>query len=271
MLRQQKFLMTASVIALVGLAVPANAQNQNEGRTPDTQAVTEQELEQGWENTGETASETADAAGELVEETVIEIRQALLDDETAMAGETFVNYNPRKTASSIIGSPVYSSNGTIVGDIEDILVDERGKAQYFVLSEGSVLGLGGRDVAFEYGEMASTSADGAVIAPVTEEMVERKEDYDPNIHAGHSLAKMLDGQILGAKGEAVASIDNIVLENGSATYIVAGFNKVLGLGGEETALAYGTGTFAVRDKEINVVLDSSQTANFKSFKNTATN
>lgn len=92
-----------------------------------------------------------------------------------MTGAHFINYHPKHTAGSIIASNIYNSNGDIVGNVEDILVDERGKAQYFILGDGSILSFGDKKVAFEYGRIAEKSPTGAIIAQITEDLIDRKE------------------------------------------------------------------------------------------------
>jgi sporulation protein YlmC with PRC-barrel domain len=45
-------------------------------------------------------------------------------------------------ASKIIGAEVRNSEGTSLGKIDDLLMDERGNVHYFVMTHGGVLGVG---------------------------------------------------------------------------------------------------------------------------------
>jgi len=45
-------------------------------------------------------------------------------------------------ASKIIGAEVKNSEGTALGKVDDIVMDERGNARYFVMTHGGVLGVG---------------------------------------------------------------------------------------------------------------------------------
>jgi len=274
MFLKQSFLVGASILAL---SIPAGntfAQNNNE-RIPDMPDVNAEELQkdvkQGWDATKKAASETADTAEDLVEGAVITIREAIVDRESAVTGVHTINYHPKHTANSIIGSPVYNSSGDMVGNVEDILVDENAKATHFVVGDGSVISFGDKKVAFEHKRIADKSQTGGIVAPITNDLIDRREAYDPAKHQGFSLNKMLDGEVLAAGGKTMASIDNIVITNGYATHVIAGFGKILGMGGEQAALAYGTGTIAVQDDETDIVLTEVQSTNFDTFQEAVTN
>lgn len=273
MLSRKQLLLTSTILYL-GLAMPAFAQNNDQmsDNMPDV-SVEElhKDVKQGWDATKETASETADAAEDVVEGAMIEIREAFVDRESAITGVHTINYHPKHTANNVIGSPVYNSSGGTVGNVEDILVDETGRAMHFIVGDGTVLSFGDKKVAFEYERIADKSRFGAILAPISDELIDRREAYDPAKHKGFSVKKMMGGDVLAAGGKAMASIDDIVITNGYATHLIVGFNKTLGLGGRHAALAYGTGTIAIQADETDIVLDNTQSENFEAFQNAVNN
>jgi len=60
-------------------------------------------------------------------------------------------------ASKLIGSTVYDRNNQKVGDVHDIVVEKDGRVSAVVLSIGSVLGIGGKDIAVNFNELISAN------------------------------------------------------------------------------------------------------------------
>lgn len=52
--------------------------------------------------------------------------------------------------NKILGSSVYNEKGKKVGDVDDVILKNNGKAVYFVIGAGGFLGLGEHDVAIPY-------------------------------------------------------------------------------------------------------------------------
>jgi sporulation protein YlmC with PRC-barrel domain len=52
-----------------------------------------------------------------------------------------------------IGTSVYNDKGTKIGDIDDVILAQDGKAAWFVVGAGGFLGLGQHDVAIPYEKM----------------------------------------------------------------------------------------------------------------------
>lgn len=265
-------LKSLSVIAVTAFAFPAFAESGN--RTPDMPEVETKELKkdvkQGWEKTKETASETAQATEELIEGSIITIRQALVDRDSAVTGVYTVNYSPLHTAEGMIGSPVHNSAGDVVGSVEDILVNDNGKATHIIVENNDLMSINNKKVAFAFDQIAGTTYSGAVLAPITDELIRKSESYDPGNHQGTSLNNLLSGEIVNHDGKSMANIENVVIDDGYATYIVAGLDQFLGMGGEEVALAYSSGEKVPHDYSTNLTLNRFQSANFKEFKQSVT-
>jgi sporulation protein YlmC with PRC-barrel domain len=75
-------------------------------------------------------------------------------------GDTDAKYFSR--ASKIIGSEVKNSEGTSLGKVDDLMLDDRGNVRYFVMTHGGVLGVGQKYCA----------------VPFKSAMVKHKEDSD---------------------------------------------------------------------------------------------
>jgi len=65
-------------------------------------------------------------------------------------------------ASKIIGAEVKNSEGTSLGKVDDLMMDDRGNVRYFVMTHGGVLGVGQKYCA----------------VPFASAMVKHKEDSD---------------------------------------------------------------------------------------------
>lgn len=290
---KKTILSAASVLAIMA-AAPAHADNMNTQadasaevqmeRTQqqnDDAVVTEQELEQGWENTKDTVSNAASDVADSTEETYEEIKAAFIDndEDTEM---TNVTINPRNTATAMIGSTLYNTDGEAIATISDIILDADGNATMAVVADGEIFGLG-KSAAFDFSILSNKNADGDVIAPLSEEMIDQAaafsydaEDQSDDVRVvpanGYSVAELLEGQLVNAQGEAVADIDNISFSGSQAENLILGFNEVLGMGGNKAAMSFSEAK-VVRDDSVmggasyNFQLNADQAAQFESYKN----
>ena len=290
---KKTILSAASVLAIMA-AAPAHADNMNTQadasaevqmeRTQqqnDDAVVTEQELEQGWENTKDTVSNAASDVADATEETYEEIKAAFIDndEDTEM---TNVTINPRNTATAMIGSTLYNTDGEAIATISDIILDADGNATMAVVADGEIFGLG-KSAAFDFSILSNKNADGDVIAPLSEEMIDQAaafsydaEDQSDDVRVvpanGYSVAELLEGQLVNAQGEAVADIDNISFSGSQAENLILGFNEVLGMGGNKAAMSFSEAK-VVRDDSVmggasyNFQLNADQAAQIESYKN----
>lgn len=60
-------------------------------------------------------------------------------------------------ASKMIGETVYDRNNQKVGSVQDVILDTNGKVSAVVLSVGSVLGMGGKNVAVSFTDLRSSN------------------------------------------------------------------------------------------------------------------
>lgn len=264
------FLTAVSALAIMA-AIPAFAETDTPAK-PGSKAAADQstgnlgqDVENAWEDIKEDTSEAYE-----------DIKASLISDDKNAAIST-VTINEKMTAEGMIGQPVYNASGNRVAKIKDIILDKNGNAVLVVLADGDFTGLG-KTVAFDYDIITRRSADGDVIAPLTEEMIDKAASfsYDQKERSGtvkviptdgYSVAELLDGSLIDAKGEKVGDVENISISNGEAGRIIVGFDKVMGLGGEKAALDYDAVNVVRRDDQTQFMLSANQAAKFETFKN----
>jgi len=85
--------------------------------------------------------------------------------------------------TNIIGESVY--NGTAddaqkIGDVSDVVIDEHGQAKSAVIGVGGFLGIGAKDVAFDFGklEWVEKNGDRWLVAETTKEALTAQPDFD---------------------------------------------------------------------------------------------
>jgi sporulation protein YlmC with PRC-barrel domain len=86
-------------------------------------------------------------------------------------------------ASNTLGEDVYNGAGDDaekIGDIKDIVLSKEGKAEQFVLGVGGFLGVGTKNVAFDYGKAEWTEKNGDrwLVVKATKEQLQGLPDFD---------------------------------------------------------------------------------------------
>lgn len=213
-------------------------------------------------------------------ETADDIRAFVLGDKPGDDMKP-VTISRKTTVEGLLKQDIIGSDGKKIATVKDIVVDKNGKAQYVVVSDGGVLGIGNKLAAFDYGRVVAQQKDGDVVMSLSQDMIDRAKEFsydaddagkDKIIPADSvSVNDILDGHILDSRGEKVADIDNLTIENGNAARLVVSFNKTFGLGGDLAALEYGSLKPVVNDGEVNFQLTGEQTESFRAFKKSASN
>jgi sporulation protein YlmC with PRC-barrel domain len=267
---------TVSVIALMATATsPALADTKSPA--PGSKAAAEQstgdfskDVDNAWKDMKHDASEAYE-----------DIKATIVGKKDKDGTYSTFTINSRMTADGMIGNPVRNGKGESIGTVKDIILDSNGKAIMVVVADGEFVGLG-KKVAFDYNAITRVNADGDVIMPLTEEMIDTaatfsydQKDSDKDVRVipsnGYSVSKLLDGQLVNPKKETVAQIDNIVFRNGRADQLIVGFDKILGMGGEKAALAYRDAQLIPDGDGYDFQLTANQAAEFDAYKQTVTN
>lgn len=87
-------------------------------------------------------------------------------------------------ATSFIGSTVYTSNDENIGDINDIIFDEKGAIQAVIIGVGGFLGMGEKDVALPLNKIKVTRDENNAIKLTVEasrEELERAPAFDKTL------------------------------------------------------------------------------------------
>jgi sporulation protein YlmC with PRC-barrel domain len=245
---QKKFLATASLIALMSVAPAiADTVKTDDGAMKESSDATEQ-VKEGWDKTKKAVKETAENTSEATKDAYRDFKAFIFSDDDGKLGVEQVRVNSRTTATGIIGEPVYNFNDERVGVVEDVILDQDGKAMMVIVGDGDFFGLG-KLAAFDYNSMVEMNADGDVVMPLTEEAIERaaefsfdRNDTGENVQMmpdnAYSVEKLLDAQLVNTKGEELGEVDDITFKSGQASQLIVGFDKILGFGGDEVSLAY---------------------------------
>ncbi|RUY44465.1 PRC-barrel domain containing protein [Mesorhizobium sp. M7A.F.Ca.US.001.04.1.1] len=117
-------------------------------------------------------------------------------------------------ATNIIGENVYNGTGDDaqnIGDVNDIVLTKDGKAQYLVIGVGGFLGLGAKNVTYDFSkaQWAEKNADRWLVAQTTKEELQAQPDfnrkaYDP---APATTASNAPAAVAPAAAPAVAPSD----------------------------------------------------------------
>lgn len=268
-----KILTTVSAIALIA-SLSAFA---------DTTVKTQTEINSEKSSSGDLNKDAKEAWKDIkrdAEETYEEIKATLISDEKDVKKSTVI-IDSRKTASGIIGHPVYNEKGESVAKVTDIILNQNGKAAMIIVADGEFIGMGKKS-AFDYSAITRVEKGGDVIMPITEKMIDNsavfsyeKSDAGDKVHIipdnGYSVARMLDGQLVNQKLQPVADIDNIFFKNGYASQIIISFDKTLGMGGKRAAVNYGDTKLIRNGNDLNFQLSDKRAAQFEYYKKTETN
>lgn len=258
-----------------GASVDAEMETERTEGQSDIPEVTGEEIKQGWEDTKDAVSDTAKDISDATGKAYDDIKATFLSDDEN-ADITSVTINEKMTAEGMIGQPVYNASGERVAKIHDIILDSNGDAKMVILADGDFTGLG-KNVAFDYDVITQRSAEGDIVAPLTEEMIDAAAafSYDPDDYSetvriipqnGYSVAELLDGDLVDTQGKKVGDVENISIRNGEADRIIVGFDKLLGLGGEKAALNYDAVDLVSKENKTHFKLSANQALKFETFK-----
>ncbi len=138
-------------------------------------------------------------------------------------------------AESLIGIDVVNGDGETIGEIDNVVIDANGKVRHVIVGVGGFLGIGEKDVAVAWSDLAIAADHASVTVPYTREQltalpphtlpdeVERGTtyDYDRDVAANAYLtqAEAATAEAAQEVGEttAEAAADTVSQASGSAT------------------------------------------------------
>ena len=170
-----------------------------------------------------------------------------VDDANEAAAPSYVTFDRKSTANGIIGKPVYDTAGKEIAKVDDLIVDKSGHVTTAVLANGAFLGMGGKLAAFDYNLVTQRNDKGNIV--MNDDTVKKAVAYSYDAKdtanntktmpaTGFRMSRILKANMIGPDSSKVASLDNASLQNGRIDYLIAGFDKTLGMGGKKAAIKY---------------------------------
>lgn len=223
------------------------------------------------------SSESAQEGEESYKVKAVLLDRERKDEDEAIVAEDYM------TGAGMIGRSVLDSEGRRIAALEDIIIDENGRAGLVVFTEGGFFGLGAKLAALDYQFAAGpetgakNNTGGDVLKPLDEDAIDRvvgfsykpiRRDRGTRIMPENSyrLSALLQANVLDPQGETVAEIDNAILRSGQVAYLILGVDKALGMGGKQIAISYKALTIAEKGGDFEVRLTSEQTEELESLK-----
>jgi sporulation protein YlmC with PRC-barrel domain len=255
-------LLGVSFIALLA-AYPAFAETTK----ADADASAKVKIENTLNKAEQSVEKTASKAEAAVKDKYQDIKAYFSDDKDVKATAS-VNITEQLTSDEIIGAKVQNPQGKDIGEVEDILVNADGNAEQVIINDGGVLGLGGKQAAFDFNILEGINADKDVIVKLSEESIKAATAYDEKKRPAelYSVKKIEGAKVVDASGKAVAKVNDVAFENGQADYLIVSFDKILGMGGDEAALKFDALDFTNNKDKYTFKLNSQQTAQFENYK-----
>lgn len=109
--------------------------------------------------------------------------------------------------TKIIGANVYDSaadNAEKIGDVKDIVLSKDGKAKYIIIGVGGFLGLGEKNVAYDFNkaEWVEKKGDRWLVAKTTKEDLQAQKDFDLKVYDTAAASNTNDVAATPANNEA---------------------------------------------------------------------
>jgi sporulation protein YlmC with PRC-barrel domain len=163
--------------------------------------------------------------------------------------------------AKLIGRNIVNTNGDTVGEIDSVVIDQSGKVRYVIVGVGGFLGIGKKDVALAWDELAISENGEKVTTTATKDQLavlpEHKfpeavkpgtvYSYDEAVKSNPTLgppeqmapaagtvgikaSKLVGATVKNAKGESIGEIHEIVLAgDGAAQGLVIDVGGFLGM------------------------------------------
>jgi sporulation protein YlmC with PRC-barrel domain len=203
---------------------------------------------------------SASAAAALILSFTLVPAAALAQDNTTATGTVMASPNA-VDAANLIGRNIVNTNGDTVGEIESVVIDQSGKVRYVIVGVGGFLGIGKKDVALAWDELAISENGEKVTTTATKDQLAALPEhkfpeavkpgtvysYDEAIKSNPTLAspeqmapaagavgikasKLVGATVKNAKGESIGEIHEVVLAgDGSTQGLVIDVGGFLGM------------------------------------------
>ncbi|AZO45638.1 PRC-barrel domain containing protein [Mesorhizobium sp. M7D.F.Ca.US.005.01.1.1] len=114
--------------------------------------------------------------------------------------------------TKIIGADVYDSaadNAEKIGDVKDIVLSKDGKAKYIIIGVGGFLGLGEKNVAYDFSkaEWVEKKGERWLVAKTTKEDLQAQQDFDLKVYDTAAAPNTNDVAATTTNNEAAPATD----------------------------------------------------------------
>jgi sporulation protein YlmC with PRC-barrel domain len=271
-------LMSASILAMLA-AVPAFAETRVEGNTTiKTEESVGAKVEKQLDKAGNAIEKAANKTEAAAKETYGNVK-AYFTDEKNLGTTSTVSLAKNHTSKALIGTDVVDPNGKTIGKINDIIVDREGDAEWVVIEDGGILGLGTKLAAFDYDIIKSFNRDKDVNVKLTEATLKAAKPFEYKASANDqgaarttlganqfSVKDLTSASVIGPDNKKIADVETVVFDGDDAEYVLVSFDKILGMGGDTAALDFDALEIYNNNGKHSFKLNNQQTAQFENFK-----
>ena len=266
-------LMGVSVLAVLA-AVPAFAAETGVKAEASTEAKVDAKLDQAGDaisnavdKTGAAISNAADKTEAAAKNTYNDVK-AYFNDDDNLELTSSVSVAKSNTADALIGTSVQGANGNDIGKIHDIIIDDEGDAEWVIIEDGGVLGLGGKLVAFDYDVIEGFNREKDVVVKMSEASVKAAKAFDEKTLPADefSVSKIIGADVMGADGKKIGVVETVAFDGDDAEYLIVAFDQIMGMGGEKAALNLDALQMTNLDGKYSFKLTSQQSAQFEQHK-----
>lgn len=270
---KKTILMGASLLAVMA-AVPALAAETGVKAETNAEAKVETGLDKAGNVIGNAAEKTGNVISNAASKTEAAAKNAYSDvkayfnDDKNLELTSSVTVAKSSTAEALIGTSVHNAAGKDVGKIHDIIIDAEGDAKWVIIEDGGLLGLGSKLAAFDYDVVEGFDRDKDVVVKLSEQSVKAAKPFEESgLAAGEfSVSKLIGADVIGADGKKIGDVETVSFDGDDAEYLIVGFDKILGLGGDKAALNLEALQLAQAGDDYSVKLNAQQSAQFKVHK-----
>lgn len=218
-----KTLMTAASALVLMTTGPAMADNMNSTNSAN-QPVTQSDMERNWEQTKDAVSNAAVSAAETAEAAYQEASN-WIDTQTDI--DTYMDDPMRMSGVDMMGMPVYNQSDEQIGSVADVVLNQNGDVDQVVIEHGGVMGIGSEQTAVSYNalDMRTGNQSGLETEMTQDQMASVPAFRESQLTQGMYLASnLIDSNVVNEDLQAMASVENIIFEDGEASKLVVSFN-----------------------------------------------
>lgn len=208
------------------------------------------------------------------------MEQATLIERDAGPPNRVIAYDAKRTAEGMIGETLRDSQDKKLATVKDIIMGSNGVGLIVVAKTGGLLGVGGKLKALDYRAAVATSQAGDSLTTVTQIGVDSAPEftYKPmttsNVRGmpdnSLSAVRLLSGKLLNDRGDSVARINDITLNNGIADKLIVSHLSLTHFAGTKVAMNYGALQPVQKNSALDLQMDRKLSARFEAFMNNQT-